>query len=387
MTDELILFRERLNERERAYLAPGATLSSEAVRRQSEDRLKQGHRQEFSVDADRILHSQAYSRYIDKTQVFSLVPNDHITHRVLHVQFVSKIGRSIGRHLRLNEDLIEAVALGHDIGHPPFGHDGEKYLSEICQRHEIGTFQHNIQSVRFLERIERKGRGWNLSLQVLDGILCHDGEVHSTHLAPRRKKDFSSLEQEMEAKKRDPQVELTPMSLEGCVVRIADTVSYIGRDIEDAIRLNLIRRDEIPPRCKGRLGDTNGSIVYNLVEDILRSSTGQDFVTFSPETAAALQELKEFNVSRIYLNPAIKTESEKIQRLYNYLFENFLAYVLAGNQDSAIFTDFLDGMSADYLESCRPAEIVRDYIAGMTDEYFLEQGRLAFIPRPLPRRF
>ncbi|MEW6328157.1 MAG: HD domain-containing protein [Thermodesulfobacteriota bacterium] len=387
MGNELVLLKERLNERERQYLSSYATLSAEAVRRQPEERLVHGHRQEFSVDADRILHSQAYTRYIDKTQVFSLIKNDHITHRVLHVQLVSKIGRTIGRYLGLNEDLIEAIALGHDIGHPPFGHDGEGYLSEICERHGIGTFQHNIQSVRFLEKIERKGRGWNLSLQVLDGILCHDGEVHSTRLAPQKEKIFSALEQEIETKRKNPMTELIPMTMEGCVVRMADTISYIGRDIEDAIRLNLIRREDIPERCKKGLGDTNGSIVYNLVEDILLSSRGKNFITFSPEVADTLKELKDFNIERIYRNTAIKTQAAKIKRLYADLFAKYLEDILDNSQESVIFKDFLDGMSPSYLQETESAEIVRDFIAGMTDEYFLEQGQIAFMPHPLPRKF
>lgn len=387
MGDELILLKENLNERERRNLSPYATLSTEALRRQPEERLLHGHRQEFSVDADRILHSQAYTRYIDKTQVFSLIKNDHITHRVLHVQLVSKVGRTIGRYLGLNEDLIEAIALGHDIGHPPFGHDGEGYLSEICVKHGIGAFQHNIQSVRFLEKIERKGRGWNLSLQVLDGILCHDGEVHSARLAPQKEKTFSALEQEMESKRKNPMTELIPMTMEGCVVRMADTISYIGRDVEDAIRLNLIRREDIPERCKKRLGDTNGSIVYNLVEDILLSSMGKNFVVFSPEVADTLKELKDFNIERIYRNPAIKTQAAKVKRLYADLFVKYLNDILDNNQESGIFKDFLDGMIPSYLEETEPAEVVRDFIAGMTDEYFLEQGQIAFMPHPLPRKF
>ncbi|MDQ7837281.1 MAG: HD domain-containing protein [Thermodesulfobacteriota bacterium] len=387
MANELILLKERLNARERQHLSSYATFSAEAVRRQPEERLLHGHRQEFSVDADRILHSQAYTRYIDKTQVFSLIKNDHITHRVLHVQLVSKVGRTIGRYLGLNEDLIEAIALGHDIGHPPFGHDGEGYLSEICVRHGIGAFQHNIQSVRFLEKIERKGCGWNLSLQVLDGILCHDGEVHNARLAPQKKKTFSALEQEMETKKKNPRTELIPMTMEGCVVRMADTISYIGRDVEDAIRLNLIRREDIPERCKKRLGDTNGSIVYNLVEDILLSSMGKNFVAFSPEVADTLKEMKDFNIERIYRNPAIKTQAAKIKRLYDDLFAKYLKDILDNNQESGIFKDFLEGMIPSYQEETEPAEVARDFIAGMTDEYFLEQGQIAFMPHPLPRKF
>jgi dGTPase len=169
--ERLLNIRNQLDDRERKILSPWACLSVDAVRRKSEERILCGHRQSFALDTDRILHSLAYSRYIDKTQVFYLVKNDHITHRVLHVQLVSKIARTISRLLRLNEDLTEAIALGHDIGHTPFGHDGEQFLSEICQAHQVGCFLHNIQSVRFLEKIEKKGKGCNLSLQVLDGIF------------------------------------------------------------------------------------------------------------------------------------------------------------------------------------------------------------------------
>jgi dGTPase len=151
--------RDSLNMREEEFLSPLAAKSRIAVRRKSEKRIESDYRQAFSLDADRIINSRAYSRYTDKTQVFSLIRNDHLTHRVLHVQLVSKCARTIGRHLGLNEDLIEAICLGHDIGHPPFGHDGEQYLSEICQSHSIGAFEHNVQSVQFLDRVERKGKG------------------------------------------------------------------------------------------------------------------------------------------------------------------------------------------------------------------------------------
>ena len=227
-----------------------ATPDTAALRRLSEDRLKTDYRSAFSVDADRILHSLAYTRYIDKTQVFSLIHNDHLTHRVLHVQLVSKIGRTIGRFLGLNEDLIEAIALGHDIGHPPFGHDGEGFLSEICLSCGIGTFQHNAQSVQFLDKVERKGRGWNLSLQTLDGILCHDGEIHDIELFPMKNKDFSVHEREIQALIQTPEIPLTPMTPEGCVMRMADTIGYIGRDMEDAIRIGIITREDLPAEAE-----------------------------------------------------------------------------------------------------------------------------------------
>jgi dGTPase len=354
-TSPLLGAKEELTQREVRILAPDATLSTAAIRRRSEERVERGHRQHFSLDADRILHSLAYTRYIDKTQVFYLVDHDHVTHRVLHVQFLSKIARDIGRFLRLNEDLIEAVALGHDIGHAPFGHDGERYLSKICRRHGIGGFQHNVQSVRFLDRIERKGRGWNLSIQVLDGILCHDGEIHEERLRPRPGRTFADLDREMELKTADPDAALTPMTLEGCVVRLADTISYIGRDIEDAIRLNLIRREEIPQNCSALLGNTNGAIVYNLVEDVIKNSMDRDAVGFSPEVSEALRELKSFNYARIYQNPKIKGEVGKIGRLVETLFEIYLDDLASENLESDLFKGFLGGMSRAYTDKHTPA--------------------------------
>lgn len=371
--------------RQEENLSPGATLDSDAIRRQPEEQLEAGYRQPFSVDTDRILHSLAYTRYIDKTQVFYLIENDHITHRVLHVQLVSKIARTIGRFLRLNEDLIEAIALGHDIGHIPFGHDGERMLTKLCQAHGIGSFHHNLQSVQFLDRVERKGRGWNLCLQTLDGILCHDGEIHNRQLAPSRDKTFSDLEGEIVAKKQDPDIALTPATMEGCVVRMTDTISYIGRDIEDAIRLGLIKRADIPEKCVAILGRTNGTIVYNLVSDVIKNSYRQPFVAFSAEVSDALRELKDFNLQHIYLNPKIKQHLKMIQRLFEIQFGRYLTDLLQENRSSAIFQQFLKDMSPRYLEQHKPEEIVRDFIAGMTDQYFLRQCPEKLRPRVIAR--
>jgi dGTPase len=383
----LLEAKQKLTQREVDMLSPHATLSTAAIRRRPEERVERGHRQHFSLDADRILHSLAYTRYIDKTQVFYLVDNDHITHRVLHVQFLSKIARDIGRFLRLNEDLIEAVALGHDIGHAPFGHDGERFLTAICLRHSIAGFQHNVQSVRFLDRIERKGRGWNLSLQVLDGILCHDGEIHEESLRPQPGKTFFDLDREMELKSNEPDAAVTPMTLEGCVVRLADTISYIGRDIEDAIRLNLVTRDEIPATCASLLGRTNGAIVYNLVEDVIKTSMDKNGVGFSPEVSEALSELKSFNYERIYQNPKIKSQVSKIGRMFETLFELYLSDLAQENRQSDLFNGFLDGMSQEYIEAHSAAEVVRDFIAGMTDDFFMRQCQLRFLPQRMPRHF
>ncbi len=372
--------RLRLDEEENRRFSPWACRSRDAIRKETEPSILAGHRQEFSIDSDRILHSHAYSRYIDKTQVFYLIKNDHITHRVLHVQFVSKIARTVGRLLRLNEDLIEAVALGHDIGHTPFGHDGERFLSDICVAKGIGYFHHNIQGVRFLRDIERKGRGWNLTLQVLDGILCHDGEIHEQSLVPGAGKSFESLDYEIAAKSRDTAYQIRPMTLEGCVVRLADTISYIGRDIEDAIRLEIINRDEIPPSCTRVLGDTNGTIVYTLVQDLVTSSIGKANVSFSDEVSEALRIMKEFNWRKIYENPRIKSQQEKIRLMFELLFEKYLEDYVKGREDSDVFVEFLEGMSERYISSNAPAAIVRDFISGMTDDYFLAQCKKKLFP-------
>ena len=383
----LFEIRSQLDDKEESRLSPYACLSRSAKRRREEDKVLMGHRQNFALDTDRILHSLAYSRYIDKTQVFYLIKNDHITHRVLHVQLVSKIARTIGRLLGLNEDLLEAIALGHDIGHTPFGHDGERFLSELTQQYGVGPFLHNIQGVRFLEEIERKGKGWNLSLQVLDGILCHDGEIHSQALCPDQDKDFSVLDRQIREKEKNPAMDLSPMTLEGCVVRMADTISYVGRDIEDAIRLGLIKRKDLPEDCKAVLGDTNGTIVYTLVEDLVAKSLGKPCVSFSEEKGDALKHLKAFNNDRIYTSSKVKEQTPKIKLMFEQLFVLYLRDLKSGNRESYIYREFLEGMAPDYTRKTPPAGIVRDFIAGMTDEYFLDQCQRNLIPRIRSIRF
>ncbi len=385
--DILLAGRRQLDAREVDIFSRWACPSNKGVRRIPDPKEDRGHRQRFSIDGDRILHSLAYSRYIDKTQVFYLIKNDHITHRVLHVQLVSKIGRTIGRLLGLNEDLIEAVSLGHDIGHTPFGHDGEKFLSKLCESHGLGAFLHNIQSVRFLQDIERKGKGWNLTLQVLDGILCHDGEMHSKNLEPLWSKDFDALDAEMFEKQRNPSIDLRPMTLEGCVVRMADTISYIGRDIEDAIRLGLIDRSDIPERPARVLGDSNGTIVYSLVEDLVSRSLGSAFLSFSDEIGEALKELKTFNEERIYRNPKVKEQTDKIELMFGLLFEKYFVDLECGRENSEVFSGFLNGMCVRYRDTTPDAGIVRDFIAGMTDEYFIHQCRHHFMPEIRPGFF
>ena len=366
--------KDLLNLREKENLCSLACLSHTAQRRHKEKFTANEYRQAFSADSDRILNSLAFTRYIDKTQVFSLINNDHLTHRVIHVQMVSRVGRTIGRYLGLNEDLIEAASLGHDIGHAPFGHDGERFLSKLTHEHDAGFFHHNLQSIQFLDRIEKNGIGWNLSLQTMDAIICHNGEVHSKQLVPQKNRSFKDFDIIMATMKKKKACDEIPMTMEGCVVRMADTISYIGRDLEDAIRLGLVKRQDIPDICKKILGRTNGTIVFNLVTDLISNSLNQPFISFSERISSALKKLKAFNYKHIYKNPVIKKHLSSIEDIFYFLFEKYLTALEKENEESVIFTDFLNGMSSRYRENTSNPEIVRDYISGMTDSYFIRQA-------------
>ena len=248
--------------RKEENLSEYATKSIEAIRFYP---IEEDLRPNYFRDIDRIIHSLSYNRYSDKTQVFSCTENDHISRRMIHVQLVSKIARTIGRALNLNEDLIEAIALGHDIGHTPLGHEGEYILDEISQRELGETFAHNIQSVRHYMYIENKGYGLNLSIQVLDGIMCHNGEILSNKYMPMKKdKEEFLKEYELSYKNYSLLKKYSPMTLEGCVVRISDIIGYIGRDIEDAIELGQIKREEIPEEITKVLGTTNKEIINTI---------------------------------------------------------------------------------------------------------------------------
>jgi len=373
--------KESLNTREREFFSPLASFSENASRRSPENLHGAGYRQAFSLDADRILNSLAYTRYIDKTQVFSLIRNDHLTHRVLHVQLVSRIGRTIGRFLGLNEDLIEAASLGHDLGHPPFGHDGETLLSKLCQENGAGHFHHNLQSIQFLEKLERNGKGWNLTLQTLDAILCHNGEVHSRKLKPERNRGFAEFDAQAAKMKTLDHPDLIPMTMEGCVVRMADTIAYVGRDMEDAVRLKLIKREELPLSTSDILGTTNGSIVFSLVTDLIENSLGNPCLAFTDEVSEALRVLKEFNYKRIYLEPGIKEHLKPVKDIYLYLFELYLNELETGKISLPALEHFHNGLGEPYRNSHSNVEIVRDFIAGMTDSFFIRQAPEAMQPK------
>lgn len=364
-----------------SYLSPYACRSNQAYRFKRESRKKEFNiRSEFSRDADRILHSTAYTRYMDKTQVFSLFNNDLITHRGLHVQFVSKIARTIGRALKLNEDLIEAIALGHDLGHVPFGHTGERYLSNICENKGIGYFHHNVQSVRVLSELEKHGKGLNITVQVLDGILCHNGEILSRRYVPNFEKTPEDFLAEYECSSRDKDFDKTirPMTLEGCVVRISDIIAYIGRDIEDAIKVKLMERKELPTGVTSVLGDNNSTIIDILVEDLIIHSYDKSYLEFSSEKYVALKKLLEFNYKHIYSNPKKEDREEKYRGLFVNLYESLKNDL--ENKRGRIYNYYLE-MNKNYTKSNSFDKIIVDFVAGMTDKYFINQYKEAFLPK------
>ncbi len=352
------------------YLSKYACLNKDAVRFSSDN---DDIRPSYFKDIDRIIYSLSYTRYIDKTQVFSNILNDNISKRMTHVQLVSKIARTIGRALNLNEDLIEAIALGHDLGHVPFGHTGEAILNKISLEHNEGYFNHNIQSVRTLMSVENYGKGNNITLQVLDGIMCHNGLLPKGKYYPR-KKDLSSFLKEYEESYSKNNIKtFIPMTLEGCVVRISDIIGYIGRDIEDAIRINRITIDQIPNNIKKVLGQTNHDIINTVVMDIINNSMDKPYIKISDDVYQAIVDLKKFNNDNIYQYANTKEQIEKYTKQFEELFNKYLNDLKTNNQDSDIYKVFLNNMTNDYKKNNTNERIVIDYIAGMTDDYFERQ--------------
>ena len=347
-----------------------ASLNNDAIRLND---LKKDIRGEYYRDIDRIIHSLSYTRYKDKTQVFSNNSNDHVSKRIIHVQLVSKIARTIGRALKLNEDLIEAIALGHDLGHVPFGHTGESILNKISLENNEGIFMHNIQSVRTLMNIENNGFGSNLTIQVLDGILCHNGEklLKEYTYKNKTKEDFLN---DLNTSYKDKKIAntLLPMTLEACVVRISDIIGYIGRDLIDAIEINLIKKDDIPKEIKDVLGSSNKEIVNTLINDIINNSYNKNYIKLSDKVYNALNLLIKFNYENIYFKANSKEKLEEYEFMFKTVFNKCL-YILKNKLNNYnIYKYFLNQMNEEYKKNSYE-RIVIDYIAGMTDDYFINE--------------
>ncbi len=367
---DFVHFRDKAEKREEQVLLPQAALSKNHSRFYG---VEDDHRLPYKRDVDRIIHSKAYARYIDKTQVVYLVENDHVTHRGLHVQLVSNFARGIAEILRLNLDLVEAISLGHDVGHPPFGHEGEGYLSAITHKYGLGYFAHSEQSCRLFSDIEPL----NLGLAVYDGFLCHDGGFSGTRLIPQYGKTWSQHFEERKAKKAQPDINIMPGSLEGCLVKLCDTVSYLGRDIEDAIQLGILRREELP---KTLLGASNRELLSTVAKDIIMHSYDKEYIAISEEIYAALQTIRRFNFEKIYIHPKLKIESKKIERGYNYLFDFLSDDYQKKGENSLLWKSYVVNKHENYKASTTAPQMVADYISGMTDSFFVRTLQKLIVP-------
>lgn len=389
--DQILL---SFQKQEETLLHPLACSSHFGTRKHEEPK---SFRPVFIHDGDRIIHSLSYARYFDKTQVFFWIQSDLHQHRMLHVQLVSNLARVVAAVLGLNQDLVESIALGHDIGHPPFGHDGERILSSLCEKNRIGGYYHNYGSVWFLQEVEQQ----NLSLPVLDGILGHNGEIHQQQM---KKADFKTLSwdtftQEKEALRIHHKRNLQPKTLEGILVRYIDVVSYISRDILDAENLGILKFQDIPNNVKNILGSTNREIINTLISDLISNSINQPFIGYTKDVYFALEELYKFNIEKIYTHNDKETYLPVIQHAFEVLWSKYLEDINNENQNSKIYTDHIDlnlkmiqtrspeiNSYDNYLYMQNPPEvIVRDFIAGMTDQYFWQLAKqtdpsIDFIP-------
>lgn len=348
---------------------------AKAVRRDNGHDNPSVWRPAFVRDIDKIMHCPFYNRYTDKTQVFSLTKNDDISRRALHVQLVSRIARTIGKTLNLNLDLIEGIALGHDIGHTPFGHAGERFLDELYSSHTGRHFSHNIHSVRVLDKIFP----YNITLQTLDGIAAHNGELECIEYRPRPLESFDEFDELIESCYQDNNniKKLVPSTLEGCVVRISDIIAYLGKDRQDAERAGIIEGNE--DFDNGIIGRNNAEIINNLSVNIIENSYGKDYIKLDEKYFKALSEAKKQNYDVIYRDKKVKQALENIIRpMMGEIYERLLDDLLRGNRDSPVFSHHISYVNKAHYKRKEPYEnsdpdtIVADYIASMTDDYFID---------------
>lgn len=341
-----ISVRERLERQEDEILAPYAAHSGRSrgrERREPESPVRTAYQR----DRDRIIHSNSFRRLRGKTQVFIAPAGDHYATRLSHALEVAQVGRDIARALRLNEDLVEAIALAHDLGHAPFGHAGQEALDRLLH----GGYRHDEQSLRVVRYLEKGGSGLNLTHEVIDGIR--------THRKPRS--DLSG-------------VTVGPSStLEAEVVKLSDAIAYINADVDDAVRAQTIRPGDLPRRAIERLGDRRSRRINTVVCDIVVSSDGKPLVTMTPNVLSALNELRDFLFKEVYTNPTVKREAERAQHVVTELFKHFCAYP--------------DRMPQEYQEDPRDEGVERrvaDYIAGMSDYYAIQLFQALFVPKMWP---
>jgi dGTPase len=326
-------FAARIEESERAGLAPAAARSYPAHRDREEPDC--GLRTPFQRDRDRIVHCKAFRRLTSKTQVFVLPDGDHYRTRLTHTLEVTQVSRTIARALRLNEDLTEAIGLGHDLGHPPFGHVGEDALDNCLQERFGEHFWHNEQSLRVVEQLERDGAGLNLTEEVRDGIVSHSWRA-------------------------DP-----PTTLEGAIVRFADRIVYINHDIDDALRAGVLHEHDLPADQLAILGDTGSQRIDTLVHDLVETSDGAGEIAQGQKAGAAMSALRDFMFQRVYLGPEVTSEADKIRLAITTLFTHYCA------TPQLIPASIPDGPVQ---------QRVTDYIAGMTDRFCRREFEALTVP-------
>ncbi|MCD8199893.1 MAG: HD domain-containing protein [Coriobacteriaceae bacterium] len=332
----------------------------------------------FVVDVEKIVHNPFYSRCADKTQVFSFCHNDDITRRSFHLQVVSRIGRTIGASLGLNLDLIEAIAVGHDLGHTPFGHEGERMLSALYHERTGRYFNHNVHSVRLLRTIAHT----NLCLQTYNGILTHCGEKTFLEYRPQPCDTFADLDKLLETCYVDESSirDLRPSTLEGCVVRISDIIAYIGKDRQDAERVGAVGEDEYGPATI--IGARNHEMIRNITRNIIKRSLGHDYLSMDAEVFDAINEVRDENYRVIYESDAVRGRIKPIEEMMGRLYMRLVEDIEQGRADSPVFIHHIDHkqMRHDYHAELadNPDDAVCDYIASMTDDYFVDLYRHLF---------
>ncbi len=346
---------------------------------------KEDVRGPYFRDQTAIIHSLPFRRLKNKTQVFFAPENDHICTRIEHVLHVSTISATICKGLGLDVELAQAIALGHDLGHAPFGHSGEKILNELNSDNR--GFEHELHGLRIVDHLTRYGKGLNLTYAVRDGIISHYGEEFSPSIEPYpAKKELTQI------KNRGTR----PTTFEGCVVRMSDKIAYFGRDIEDGIKAGLIEEEDIPRRIRRELGTKNGEIIDNFVKDVIRWSKGKNRIGFSEDRFSLMEDLKEFNYSNIYEHPRLKRYSNHAKLILEILFDHLRGIIEEYEKDFSRYyaSDIpLDRRVGDYVEhhdgfygaeeEFNPSQIALDYIAGMTDSYSLKAAKEVIFPETI----
>ncbi|MBP5466773.1 MAG: HD domain-containing protein [Clostridia bacterium] len=365
-----ILREKSLNKR----LSPYAFKDEDAVRRRTDTHDADDFlRAPFVRDADKIINCPYFSRYADKTQVFSLVKNDDVSRRSLHVQLVSRIARTIGNALSLNQELIEAAALGHDIGHTPFGHAGERVLDGIYHERTGKRFFHNLHSVRVLDKIFP----YNITLQTLDGILTHDGEMPKAEYAPRKILSFAEFDTRIQKSYTENGYlkSLSPSTMEAAVVRISDVIAYLGKDRQDAAKLGVVKESDFSPTA---IGDFNAEFINNVTVNVIENSLGKPYIMLDGAHFDGLKTALKENYALIYNSPEVKEKTAEILApVMRELYYGLLEDLEKNDRNSPVFTAHIDYVNQSRYKRDIPYEenpkddIVADFIASMTDDYFI----------------